>query len=298
MEPVFRQTGRRAAPGPTWGAVLVAVLFGTVLAVVAVLPGLLVASVANLLPGSRITSEISPGPGWPWPIHSWWAALADVAPMAGTATVMALLVRRELRRTTGGGMRLVPVVATAVGVGWLPVPRPVGLVDVPFPVAFLTVVVVARLCWTRMPFVPPGLESASRRIRTRSRQPPPGAVVLAVALVGVSVSYHVLHPLRIEVEGRSGGRSVTLKVTNDGPGTAGLRWVRAPDATGARLLRVEVAHPELGAGDSGRARASIVLRNCPPRFAVTVTRLSVRVQTRWATRTQRVRLERALRLEC
>jgi hypothetical protein len=211
-------------------------------------------------------------------------------------------VSREFKRTTGGGMRLVPVVATAVGVGWLPVPRPVGLVDVPFPVAFLAVVVVARLSWTRMPFVPPGLESASRRIRTRSPQPPPsavaGAVALAVALAGVSVSYHVLHPLRIEVEGRGGGRSVALKLTNDGPGTAGLRWVRAPDATGARLLRVEVARAELGAGDSGRATASIALKNCPPRFAVTVKRLSVRVRTRWATRTQRVRLGRALRLQC
>jgi hypothetical protein len=319
MEPVFRQTGRPAAPGPTWGGVLVAVLFGTVVAAVVLLPVLYLLSLVDLLPGDGITSEMSSGPGWPWPIHGWWPALADAGPMAGAASAMAVLVRSEVRRRTAGDMLLVPVIATAIGVGWLPVPRPQGLLDVPFPLAFAAILLVVRVCWIRLPLVPPTLATTTRTVRHPRRRRPAAMLVRVaagcVALVAASISYHVLNPIRIETERTDARSGPRLSIINDGPSLVRLLSVRPPDARGRALVRVEVpsrrtlaatmaellrasADNGLAAGDSRPATATIAPRNCAPRLAVTLTMLDVRLRTRWATRTQRIRLASPLRVTC
>jgi hypothetical protein len=315
MGSAFRQTSRGAAPAPTWGAVLVAVLFGTVVAAVLLLPVLYVLMVLHLLPGDGITSDISPGPGWPWPIRDPWTALADMGPMVGAAAAMAMLVRRELRRLAGGELRLWPVVGAAVVVGWLPVARPQGLLELPFPIAFMAIVVVVRLSWERTPLVPPALATSSRRVRRPPPRPPwavAAAVAGCIALAAASLGYHALHPLRIDSE-RAG---TSLRIVNDGPASVRLLSVHPPDARGRQLVRFELptssatlaasmagllspgSRAAIGPGGAQRATAALAVPRCAARFAVTLNAVAVRLRVRWVTTTQRVRLRRPLRVTC
>lgn len=306
----------RAPARPGWWRSLIGVLGASVLVGVGCLLVLLGLGALHLVP----VGQDAPGSGWPWRLDGAWAALADAGPVLALSFAFAATTSGYLRDQTGVKSIRWPLALVAAIVGWLPLAGGRhGLLVVSGGGALAAVVIAARW-WSIVP----------RRPLPWSRTLVAGFAIAAVALAAASVSYGALHPLGIPDDGAMTatlrhGRSERLRldVENRGPLAARVQRVATVDDDPQLGLPVRIARAELDSGkniaptpaglfkplhpqrvapgDSVPVYLTLTVAACRrPGTTVDlrVRELDVGLRVAGRDRTQRVRLQHALRVRC
>jgi hypothetical protein len=313
-------TGASRAPmRPGWLRSLVAVLGSSILAGVGcgvVLWGL---GALHLVP----FGDEPPGSGWPWRVDGAWAAAADAGPTLAVSFAFAAVTSAYLHEQTGVRSVRWPLVLIAATVGWLPLTGGAGhgLVVVSG-VGALAAVVIAARWWSILP----------RRRMPWSRPLIAGLALAVVALGAASVSYGALHPLGVrdtqssEAVTLRHGRSERLRldIENRGPLAARVERiaiVEDPVLGGRFAVRIAGVDVDSGRrvaptidglykpwrprrvspGESMPVYVTLAVAGCSRRDTTVdlrVRELDIRLRTAGRSSTQRVRLERELRVGC
>jgi hypothetical protein len=270
----------------------------------------------HLLPFASLST---PGTGWPWRIRGAWTVLADIGPLLAGAGLVAGCIGFYVHSSTGRPAARWPILLCAAVVGWAPIAggRHTGLLGVSSGLGFLL------MWWTTHQ------AAAMPRPRLPATHRRPIAVGVGVgllSLVAASLSYSVLHPIRVGYDGDPGSASlhggvsdlVPFQVYNDGPlaarllavtvpGDPGLLRVSAIEVPGARTtgptidsLYVPAGTPRITSG----AALSVWLRfrgptSCAARQQQVLSELDVRLRVAGTDRIQKVELSpAALQIGC
>jgi uncharacterized membrane protein YjjB (DUF3815 family) len=297
---------------PGWWSTIGAVLAGSITAFVCCLAALFTAGALNLLPFDNTPRSH----GWPYPVDSAWAVLADVGPMLAVGFAFAGTTCWYLSQKTGVHPRRWPLALVAAAVGWFPLDgEQHGFLLVGGGAAFAVVVIAAR-----------GLSLAERRPMPWSRPLVAALAAIVVVLGGVSISYGTLHPLSALDSGTTdpttlrakGPTELTFVLENEGLASVRIRELRLVGAPGLDLGRVRVDDPDRRvaptidelrpdlpdatlAPDRDLLVYVSVSADCGPharRASWTLDALDVRLRTAGLERTQRVALDRAQRVVC
>ena len=299
---------------PGWWSTIGAALAGSIVAFVCCLAALFVAGTLNLLPSGNRAPRSH---GWPYPIDSAWAVLADLGPMLAVGFVFAGTTSWYMTQRTGVHPRRWPLAVVAAAVGWFPLDgEQHGFVLLSGGAAFAVVVIAAR-----------SLSLAERRPTPWSRPLVAAIASIVVALGAASVSYGALHPLSAGNGGelvtttlRAKARATPLSfvLENQGPASVRIHDLRLVGASGLHVGRARIDDPQrdvaptidelrtdlrnatLAPDDSVVVYVS-VSAECGPgarRASWTLDALDVRLRTAGFERTQRVAVEPAQRVDC
>ncbi len=300
---------------PGWWSTIGSVLAGTITAWCCCLTALFVAGALHLLPFDSSTRH---GRGWPYPIDSAWAVIADLGPMLAVGFVFAGTTSWYMTQKTGVHPRRWPLALVAAAVGWFPLGgEPHGVLLFTGAGAFAAVVIAAR-----------ALSLAERRPTPWSRPLVATLAALVVALGCVTVSYGALHPLTASsgesdqpTELRAGHSTrVAFFIDNHGPTDVRVRDVTLVGVSGLRIARAAVDDPAHASAPSMAelfkrlhgttvhpgynlvVYLSLAANACATRGANrarwTVETLDVRLRSAGIERTQRVALDDEQLVSC
>jgi hypothetical protein len=298
----------------TWWQAILSVVAGWILAGLCCAPALFVLDALHLAP---FGFGDTPGTGWPWRVDGAWAVLADVGPLLATSFVFAGITCWYLTERNGVHARRWPLALVATIVGWLPFhDGDAGLVAVSGGGAFCIVVIAAHHS-----------SATERRPMPWSRRLVAALAAAVVVLGAVSVAYGALHPLVLTSasfapsvgvdpptlklrDGRP--ERLTFSLENRGPAAARVLAVALADGHALRL-RVQIGGEDSRAHaprfeprtlEPGQRRWLYAELRYPPcrrsgtRLLVPLKAFDVRLRVAGRERTQRVRLDEALRVSC
>jgi hypothetical protein len=292
-----------------WWQAFCAVAAGSIIVGVGFLGLLFVLDSLHLVP---YAFDDTPGRGWPWRIDGAWALVADLGPMLAVSFAFAGVTNWYLTERNGVHARRCPLALVASAVGWLPLTgNEHGLVVVSGGGAFCIAVIAAR-----------AISATERRPMPWSR--PLLAALLAgtFALGLVSVAYGMLHPMAATNatyppsaklrDGRSERLDFILQ--NRGPAAVRVARVTLADSPGLRLARVQIGGERLARlrdlrfkprtfepGDEVSLFVQLSRPACrhPSSGALmTLRAFDVRMNVAGSHRTQRVVLDKPLRVSC
>jgi uncharacterized membrane protein YjjB (DUF3815 family) len=313
MDVAARMAGSATpAERPGWWSTIGAVLAGSITAFVCCLAALFAAGALNLLPFDNTPRSH----GWPYPVDSPWAVLADLGPMLAVGFVFAGTTSWYLTQKTGVHPRRWPLALLAATVGWFPLDgEQHGFLLVSGGAAFAAVVIAAR-----------SLSLTERRPTPWSRSLVAALAAVVIVLGGVSVSYGTLHPLSGGNAGETslttlrakGPTELTFALENQGLASVRIHELRLVGAPGLHVGRVRIDNhrrtvaptmdellTDLRDATISRDDSLVVYvsvsADCGPsarRASWTVDALDVRLRSAGFERTQRVALDHAQRIDC
>jgi hypothetical protein len=231
-----------------WGSSLWALLSGSLLALLLLLPVGLGLDALHLL-GLGLGTQTTGGFGWPWRIVGVWSAAADLAPHLAVATLLAVTIGHYLPDRSDGQLSARwPIGLCALVFGW-PINRG-GYLGASIGLALVAMWIVTRL--------------ASGMPRPRFRFTPLISAAVAVGGCGLtmaSIAYGALYPVTAAYEpaslsiGAAQGSALMLALKDSGPLPIHVLGLSLEDPAGVSVSRQTQGETHGVAGLDGPVRS-------------------------------------------